>query len=66
MKTINNQTFDVERALYNENSIKVIDCSFEGEADGESALKECRNIVIENCRFHKFFQVEINDKFQVL
>ena len=66
MKTINNQTFDVERALYNENSIKVIYCSFEGDADGESALKECRNIVIENCRFHLRYPFWHNDVLEIL
>ena len=39
MRTIQNQTFDSERALYGCNDILAKDCSFDGPADGESALK---------------------------
>lgn len=49
MKTIENQKFDEERALYASENVKIVNCRFEGPADGESALKECRNIVVENC-----------------
>ena len=44
MRTIQNQTFDAERALYGSNDILVRDCSFDGPADGESAFKECQNV----------------------
>ena len=43
--------YDEERALYNLCGAKVINCVFAGSADGESALKECRNIEVENCSF---------------
>ena len=33
MRTIQNQTFDAERALYGSNDILVKDCSFDGPAD---------------------------------
>lgn len=46
-----NQKFDEERALYNIENSHVTCCSFEGEADGESALKEPRGIVVRDCRF---------------
>ena len=49
MNTIENKRFDEERALYAQEDTKVVNCRFEGPADGESALKECRNVVIENC-----------------
>ena len=42
-------TLDEERALYGLNGAEVIRCVFEGPADGESALKECRNIRMEDC-----------------
>ena len=45
------KTFDEERALYNLQDTAVVDCDFAGPADGESALKEARNISVENCRF---------------
>ena len=40
MKTIQNQTFDQERALYGSSGILGKNCSFDGPADGESAFKE--------------------------
>ena len=36
--------FDEERALYNATSVDVVKCIFAGEADGESVLKEAREI----------------------
>ncbi len=45
------QTFDAERALYALKDTEVTACTFAGEADGESALKECRHIKVHNCRF---------------
>ncbi len=58
---IKNQTFDEERALYNLKDTLVESCKFEGPADGESALKEARNIHIKNCSFslrYPFWHVE--------
>ena len=52
MKIIENQIFDEERALYAEEEIKLIGCSFDGVRDGESALKEARNIKAEACYFN--------------
>ena len=53
MRTIQNQTFDAERALYGSRDILVKDCSFDGPADGESAFKECRDVQVE----HSFFNL---------
>lgn len=50
-KQIINQTFDKERSLYNLVNAEVVNCIFAGEADGESVLKECRNIEVKNCKF---------------
>ena len=47
-----NLSFDAERALYGENDIYLRDCSFDGPADGESALKEAGKITIERCLFN--------------
>lgn len=52
MKTIENQTFDEERALYGSEDVLVKNCSFDGPADGESAFKECSHIKIEHCFFN--------------
>ncbi len=44
-----NLTLDEERALYAVHDAEVINCRFDGPADGESALKECSDISMENC-----------------
>ena len=48
---IANAQFDEERALYNLKNTRVENCRFEGPADGESALKEARNIQVANTAF---------------
>ena len=52
MQTIENQTFDQERALYGSHDLAVRRCSFTGPADGESAFKECSHITAEQCFFN--------------
>ena len=49
--TIDNMTLDMERALYGAHDCLIKNCTFDGPADGESALKECREILVENCNF---------------
>lgn len=49
---IKNQTFDQERALYGSRGLTIRHCSFDGPADGESALKECADITVEDCLFN--------------
>ncbi len=48
---IENKRFDEERALYNLQDTDVVDCLFAGPADGESALKEARNVTLRGCDF---------------
>ena len=48
---IENKTFDEERALYNLKDTEVRNCTFAGPADGESVLKETRNIRVKDCKF---------------
>ncbi len=48
---IENQTFDQERALYHLTGGEVYQCTFAGPADGESVLKECRQVSVEKCAF---------------
>ncbi len=50
-ETVAGMTFDEERALYGRTGLLVTDCTFAGPADGESALKECRDIEVKNCVF---------------
>lgn len=51
MKQILNQSFDEERALYNLRNTEVMNCTFAGAADGESVLKECRGVSVQDCKF---------------
>lgn len=48
---IENQQFDQERALYNLRSGDVRNCVFAGPADGESVLKEARDVQLSGCSF---------------
>lgn len=50
-KIIENKTFGEERALYNLCDADVVCCNFEGEEDGESALKESHGIKVSKCNF---------------
>ena len=50
-KRIEAEQFDEERSLYNLTNAQVCDCVFAGPADGESVLKEARDVALENCRF---------------
>ena len=52
MTIIENKTFDTERALYGSDGVAVKNCAFDGPADGESALKESRNVQVESCFFN--------------
>ena len=56
-----NKRYDEERALYGIKDSLVENCDFDGPADGESALKESRNIEVKGCRFnlrYPFWHVE--------
>ena len=52
MTVVENKTFDMERALYGSSGLSVIKCTFDGPADGESALKECHNIQVSDSYFN--------------
>ena len=52
MTTIQNKTFDAERALYAVQGVLAKDCAFDGPADGESAFKEGRDIAVNHCFFN--------------
>lgn len=52
MRVIRDCSFDEERALYGEHDIKLVNVSFSGKADGESALKEASDIECDNVFFN--------------
>ena len=49
MQRIENLTFPSERALYGSRDLWLDRCVFEGEEDGESALKESKDIRLTGC-----------------
>lgn len=50
-ETIQGKQFDEERALYYLQHADVVNCVFAGPADGESVLKEARDVAMKDCRF---------------
>lgn len=48
---IENQQFDEERALYYSQECDIKNCTFAGPADGESVLKESRDVMLVDCSF---------------
>lgn len=62
---IKGKSFDEERALYGKRGIDVIDCSFEGPADGESAFKETKDIRVKDCRFKLRYPLWHVDGFEL-
>ena len=62
-KSIINQTFDEERSLYNIKNTEVLNCKFEGPADGESVLKEGRNYTVKDCSFSLRYPMWHANKF---
>lgn len=44
-----NLTLDEERALYGVSGAQIENCRFDGPADGESAMKETRDLSVKNC-----------------
>ena len=49
MKKIKDQNFPSERALYGADGLLLENCTFAGEEDGESALKEASHVELEHC-----------------
>lgn len=65
-KVIEGEHYDVERALYHLQNSKVYNCVFAGPEDGESVLKEVRNVTVENCDFSLRYPLWHADTFQLI
>lgn len=63
---IEGKTYDEERALYNLKDTQVINCTFAGEADGESVLKETRNISVKDCTFSLRYPLWHAKKYELI
>ena len=57
--------FDEERSLYHLTCADVMDCVFAGPADGESVLKEARDVKLENCSFSLRYPLWHVEKFHL-
>ena len=62
MRIIKNSKFEEERALYGSKGLNLINCSFDGDLDGESALKESSDITAEGCFFNLRYPFWHGDK----
>ena len=62
---INGGRYDQERAFYGEQNLLVEASSFDGEADGESAFKECRNIAVRDCYFNLRYPFWLDEKIEI-
>lgn len=63
---IKNKTFDEERSLYHLENATVKNCVFAGPADGESALKEARNVTVTDCSFSLRYPLWHVKKYRLL
>lgn len=66
MTVIKDQTFDEERALYALTGAVVENCVFDGPADGESAMKESKNIDVRYCKFRLRYPLWHSHDFRLL
>ncbi len=62
---ITDKIYDEERALYGIQDVLIKDCSFDGPADGESALKECKNVTVKHCFFNLRYPFWHNDGLRI-
>ncbi len=65
IKIYKDQSFDEERALYGSNSVLVDSCRFDGPADGESALKESRNVEVRGSFFNLRYPFWHDDNLKI-
>ena len=66
MRRIKSEKFDQERALYGVDSVYLTNCIFDGEANGESALKESKNIKAEKCLFNLRYPLWHDDNVDMI
>ncbi|OON87753.1 hypothetical protein BXO88_03165 [Oribacterium sp. C9] len=66
MKIYKDRNFDEERALYGSNGVVVDNCRFDGPADGESALKESRDVQVNNSFFNLRYPFWHDDNLKIM
>ena len=65
MTIYQDKVYDEERALYGSREVKVLRCRFDGPADGESALKESKDVEAEDCTFNLRYPFWHNDRLKI-
>lgn len=65
MERLQNQTFQKERDLYGIKNTIIDNCEFKGEEDGESVLKETRNIEVRNSGFYLRYPIWHTHGFKI-
>ena len=65
MEIISNKMFGEERALYGSDGLVLRNCTFDGPEDGESALKECRDIDADGCFFNLRYPFWHDNKLKI-
>ena len=65
MKRIEERVFDEERALYGYEDAIIFGCAFDGARDGESALKESKNITAKACFFNLRYPFWHNENVKI-
>lgn len=66
MIKVKDKTFDEERALYNITEADIENCIFAGPSDGESVLKEARDIILQKCSFSLRYPLWHVQKFKLI
>lgn len=66
MKIIQGERFQHERDLYGSDGLHFISCAFDGEEDGESALKESKNLILEDCFLNLRYPLWHDDNVRLL
>ncbi len=65
MKIIENKNFPNERDLYAAHGVLLRNCTFDGEADGESALKEASEVKLESCFMNLRYPLWHNERAEL-
>lgn len=63
---VENKSFEEERALFNLKDAYVSKCTFKGKTDGESPLKEGKNLVVEDSSFDLRYALWHNKNLKVV
>lgn len=64
-RVVENRSFDAERAFFGADGVIIRRCTIGGPADGESAFKESKNVVAQDCTFELRYPFWHNDRLKI-